>query len=46
MKGRHHNIENKNFGKVVKKIRIHLQKVADDNIIESTKGWDCYVKEI
>jgi len=30
----------------VKKIRIHLRKVADNNTIESKKGRDCHVKEI
>lgn len=30
----------------VKKIRIYLQKVADNNIIELKEGWDCHVKEI
>lgn len=30
----------------VKKIRIYLQKVADNNIIVLKKGWDCHVKEI
>ena len=33
-------------GWAVEKIRLNLQKVADNNIIESKKGWDCHVKEI